>query len=1249
MWAMTSALAGGPADPARQAAHRDDRVHAALVPYDRWYRFQWNLWEAAGIRAESAWDVTTGLGVRVAVLDTGIVPNVDLDGNIVAGYDFIADAVNARDGNGRDADATDPGDSANAGECGPGTPARYYNSWRGTKVAGIIAAIKDYEGIIGVAHHAKVMPVRVAGKCGAAVADIADAITWASGGTVAGVPTIANPVEVIALGMTGSGACDPGLQAAIDAAVASGVVVVARAGDGNVDAALSYPGNCAHVIDVASLTRRGERAPYSNHGPVVDVAAPGGSGGGEDYGYGIYPTSASDAVESRGGELAMAHVAGVVALMQSAHANAPDVVEGILKRTAAPLMVACPEGCGAGAVDASVAVRAAQQPVVFVTAPNDLPEGDERTHPVEFQVRLSQPLDVPVTFDIATVDGTAHAVADYVPKSATAQVIPAGETAYSFSVLVKGDTLAEQHETFYVDLANVVGAQDLDAPASTRILTDECPVLENGVTLTGLSGSAGSDTCYQVTAPAYATGGVKFATTGGPYLYVRAGTLPDPRGGYWIWDCNGSSCTLYPYFTTTYYVVLHGYSAYTGATLQASYTPPPPPDLTVADAVVLEGKQGTQYLKFNVQLSSSYHADVSFDIATTDIEAQSGSDYTGFAPTAIMIPPGDDVRTIRVPISGDVAVEANETFAFRLENVVGANVIDGDAVGTILNDDGPLLRISEVGLAEGDAGTRVATFTVAINKVAAEPVVFDVATRDAGATAGSDYVALDRPGESIPAGQLARTFSVTILGDTTVEGNEQIALDLRAVSGATIVDGDGVIDILNDDGPTLSVLDAMRSEGTDYYSHYMPVTVRLSEPAAVDVTYNLWILPGTATADDFVSTSAIAGRIPAGSMSETLAIGMKSDSVVEPDETFTMELRGLSGATRFDWRAVGTILNDDGAALYVRNAVVTEGNEGTRIATFVVALSQAQSFPVSYTIATRDGTAKAGSDYVARTLVGETIPSGMLSRTFSVTINGDTDLEANEAFSADLSAVSTGIATWNPTGTATIVNDDGPALSVLDASAPEGNAPGGTMNVTLHLSQAAAVPVTYSIATTQGSAWPYQDYQETSLAGLVIPAGETTQVVSIPIVGDAAPEGNETFFVNLGVVSGATRADWQAVATIYNDDGPTLSVSDATISEGNVGTRTATFTVSLSKAAPAPVTYSVATFDGSAKAGSDYVASALANETIPAGMLSRTFAVTINGDVDPEANETFLVAVTRPSAGTTLFRNKGTGTITNDD
>ena len=156
-------------------------------------------------------------------------------------------------------------------------------------------------------------------------------------------------------------------------------------------------------------------------------------------------------------------------------------------------------------------------------------------------------------------------------------------------------------------------------------------------------------------------------------------------------------------------------------------------------------------------------------------------------------------------------------------------------------------------------------------------------------------------------------------------------------------------------------------------------------------------------------------------------------------------------------------------------------------------------------------------------------------------------------------------------------------------------------------------------------------------------------MVSIPIVGDAAPEGNETFFVNLGVVSGATRADWQAVATIYNDDGPTLSVSDATISEGNVGTRTATFTVSLSKAAPAPVTYSVATFDGSAKAGSDYVASALANETIPAGMLSRTFAVTINGDVDPEANETFLVAVTRPSAGTTLFRNKGTGTITNDD
>ncbi|MGH8029363.1 MAG: Calx-beta domain-containing protein [Arenimonas sp.] len=1245
------------ADPRIEVARVHDRLHPAMVPNDFLYVLQWNLGVEQGIRMPPAWDVATGNGVRVAVLDTGIVGHPDLDANIVAGYDFVSDAWDARDGDGRDANPTDPGDGVITNQC-PGELTRP-SSWHGTRMAGAIAAVTNNgDGIAGVAFGAKVVPVRVTGMCGNKVADIADAITWASGGTVAGVPPIASPVEVIALGMLGFGGCDPVLQSAIDGAVAKGVVVVAAAGNYNVDAANSYPGSCANVITVGAISRIGERAGYSNHGPLVDVMAPGGTGGQFDFGFGVYTTSNYGTTtvgepgtpEDRGTSVAMAQVAGVAALMQGVKVNTPAVVEAILKRTAFPMLFDCPQGCGAGVVDASIAVRAAAHPVVFITATVDVAEGDSGTHAVEFRVRLSQPLGVPLAFDIATANGTAIAGDDYVARSATAQVIPAGQTSYDFSVVVNGDNVAEANEDFHVELANVVGAALATPRSTTQILTDDCFPLANGVARTGLAGAAGSAACYEIAVPAYATG-LTFVTTGGgggADMYVRAYELPDTRGGYWDWDCAAATCNFGTPQPATYFVVLKGRSAYAGVTLKASYTPTPPPQLSVADVSIFEGNAGTKFLAFTVQLSKTTHAGVSFDVATSDLQATAGSDYVALALAGVVIPSGHGSRVIGVEIPGDTGIEANESFRFDLVNVVGATVVDAQAIGTLLNDDGPLLRVGDVAVAEGDAGSKLATLTVSINTASADPVEFDIATRDATATAGSDYVALALAGEAIPAGQLAKTFSVTILGDTMIEGTERIALDLRAVSGATAIDDEGYIDILNDDGPTLSILDATVREGT-YGSTVMPVTVRLSKAATVDVSYQLWIIAGTANSSDIYSLDTIYATIPAGSTSRVHQLYINPDANVEPDETFAMELRVVTGATRFDWRGIGTILNDDGPALIVRDATVTEGDSGTRTATFVVSLSQALQVPISYTIASSDGTAIAGSDYTARTLVGETIPAGMLSRTFSVVVNGDTALEGDETFNARVSAVSAGATAWNPVGTGTIINDDGPALSVLDASVAEGNSGTRTMNVTVRLSQPASVPVTYSIATVAGAAQAGSDYQQLALTNQVIAAGETIRMHAITINGDTDREGNESFQVNLGAVGGATRADWNAIATIYNDDGPTLSVNDASISEGNSGAKVATFTVSLSQAETGPISYSISTFDLSATAGSDYEARTLINEIIPAGMLTRTFSVTINGDTAPEGQEAFLVAVSYPGGGATLFRNRGTGTIINDD
>ena len=129
----------------------------------------------------------------MAVVDTGVRPHADLKANLLAGYDFITDSAIAGDGNGRDADASDPGDFTTAGQCGSGAPATP-SSWHGTHVAGIVAAAaNNASGVAGLAFGAKVLPLRVLGRCGGYTSDIADAISWAAGNAVTGVP--ANPTR----------------------------------------------------------------------------------------------------------------------------------------------------------------------------------------------------------------------------------------------------------------------------------------------------------------------------------------------------------------------------------------------------------------------------------------------------------------------------------------------------------------------------------------------------------------------------------------------------------------------------------------------------------------------------------------------------------------------------------------------------------------------------------------------------------------------------------------------------------------------------------------------------------------------------------------------------------------------------------------------------------------------------------------------------------------------------------------------
>lgn len=348
-------------DSTVEYAEPDLRMFAHWTPSDPAYGWQWDLHDpVAGIRAPGAWDRSSGQGVTVAVLDTGYTPHTDLLPNIVGGHDFIADAGRARDGGGRDASAIDEGDWRYAGECAAPMANASNSSWHGSHVAGTIAAAANNgQGIAGIAYGARILPVRVLGKCGGYTSDIADGIIWAAGGQVSGAPGNGYPARVLNLSLGGTGACGQTYQNAINTARSLGALVVVSAGNDNADVANATPANCLGVMAIAATDTQGGKASFSNHGYGITLAAPGVSI------YSLYNTGTTvPAAQSysymQGTSMAAPHVAGVAALMFSVNPYLNDRdVERKLRASARPFPASC-TNCGVGLLDANAAVATAQ-------------------------------------------------------------------------------------------------------------------------------------------------------------------------------------------------------------------------------------------------------------------------------------------------------------------------------------------------------------------------------------------------------------------------------------------------------------------------------------------------------------------------------------------------------------------------------------------------------------------------------------------------------------------------------------------------------------------------------------------------------------------------------------------------------------------------------------------------------------------------------------------------------------------------
>jgi hypothetical protein len=853
-------------------------------------------------------------------------------------------------------------------------------------------------------------------------------------------------------------------------------------------------------------------------------------------------------------------------------------------------------------------------------------EGNSGNTSATFTVSLSSASSHAVAVQYATAPGTAAAGTDYVTAAGTLTFAP-GETVKTVTVLVRGDTRYEQGETFFVNLS-ATGAFVGDGQALGTIANDDpVPVMSvNDVSLTeGDSGTKNLSFTVLLTVASDAPVTVDYATADGSAAAgndytATSGTLTFTAGqtSKAVTVVLAGDTALEP--SETLFLNLSGV---TGAILMDSQAVgtilTDDLSLTIGDITVAEGDDGASAAVFTVSLSAAASFEVQVSYAAANGTAAVGADYVATGGTLVFAP-GETTQTITVLAIGDTRNEIDETLFVNLSGAVNALIGDSQGRATILDDDSlPGLSISDALIVEGNAGTKILTFTATLSAASGQNVTVQYASADQGAVAGSDYQAASGL-ITFGAGSTTRSFNITLNGDAAAEVDETFVVNLTGAVNAIITRAQAIGTIQDDD--SLLVEDAVAPEG-DEGATALLFNVRLLAPRDHVVSVAYATANGTGIAGtDYLPAAGTLTFLPSETVKSVL-VTLIGDLMAESDETLFLNLTSAAGALISDNKATGTIASDDPLpVLTIGDVIVVEGNSGTRNAVFTLALSQASGQAVSVQYATANGAATSGADYQPRSGT-VTIGAGGLSTTISVPLVVDAAAEANETFYLNLLAVTGAVANVSQAAALIVDDDPLPALSIGDISATEGNAGAKIFSFTVSLSAAATQTVTVQVATADGTAAAGSDYVAKTEV-LTFTPGQTSKVVSVTVNGDAFAEPTETFQVLLSDPTSAVLADAQGIGTIQNDD-TTLRVNDITVAEGDDGITTAVFTVSLTGALPAdPVSVNYATGNGTAAAGSDYVGSS-GRMTFAPGETSRTISLVVLGDAINENSETFFV------------------------
>ena len=916
-------------------------------------------------------------------------------------------------------------------------------------------------------------------------------------------------------------------------------------------------------------------------------------------------------------------------------------------------------------------------------------ETDSGTFDYTFTVTLDNAVDTGFTVDYATGDGTATAAgADYNGASGTLTFVGTAAETQTITVTANGDDVVELNESFFVVLSNLLASDRNvtfdDFRGAGFITNDDSASLSiSDVSISeGDSGTSVIDFIVTLTGDVDTGVVVSYATSDGTATLANGDYVEDTGNTISFVGTSGETKTISITINGDPTVELDETFLVTLSDVIATGR-----EVTISDAEgvgTISNDDVGKTVNLSVNAMSGTEADQTvITITATTVGAVSGdqtidlsvagvsaTDYVLSGQT-ITILDGQTSGTATFTIANDSVVEALEIAAISISNPTLGLVLGSTTTQNVVisDNDAALISINDVSIVESDAGTTDYVFTVTLNSAVDTAVSLNYATADGGATtAGSDYTATSGTLNFAGTAGETQTITVSVAGDEIVELDELFLVNLSAISASgrnvTFIDNQGRGTIVNDDTALLSINDVSQAEG-DSGSTAFTFTVTLDSQVDTGFSVDFATSDGTATVVNSDYTAITGNTIGfTGNLGETqtLQVIVSGDTTSELDETFFVTLSNIVAIGRNvalgDATGQGLIHDDDGIAVDLSADVSTATEAGETVVTLTVTAATAVSGDQTVDLVVSGPWITSG-DYVLSTTT-VTILDGQTTGTATFTVTNDLVAELAETAVITLANPSLAISLGTTISQSVAITDNDVAtLSIGDATITEGDSGTSSLTFTVTLDVAVDAGLTVDYATADSSA-TVADSDYASASGTLTftgTAGET-QTITVDITGDEIVELDESFFVNLLNLQAGGRsvtiADAQAVGTITNNDSATFTVDDVTLAEGDSGTTTFTFTVTLDKAIDIPVTLDIDTADSSATvADNDYSANTgvTLNFTGTAGE-TMTFDVQVNGDTNLEFDETFFVNLSNLVAGgrnVSIADIQALGTISDDD